>query len=159
MNRRIKMLTLALVIVLLISSMSVLLTSCNTPKYYASLEQAYADGKISRQDLMSIAYYFSRSHNEFEEDFVPTPKNPEDLDDKTKEKLVKIFVDKGGVHGEDLSNWEGRLDFVHYLGTYNNIIVCVIEYPAAFDDTRTIHIDDIILKSKCDWEIMAIELW
>ncbi len=159
MNRRIKMLTLALVIVLLISSMSVLLTSCNTPKYYASLEQAYAEGKISRQDLMSSAYYWPFSN--IGEDFVPTPKNPKELDEKTQEKIIDMFSNEEGLVGNDPAGvpYKNYIDKFFYLGTYDNIIICAIVIDTLAQDYDRIEIDGIAFRGPGGLRLIAIELW
>ncbi len=146
---------LALVIILLITSMSVLLTSCNTPKYYATLEQAYAEGKISRQDLMSIAYYHSKNHNEFDENFVPTPMNPKEIDEKTRDKIIKIFEER---ENKTIASFSLKRVF-EYLGTYNNLIVCAIRYFYVAQEMWETEIDGITLFSQGGTMFIAIELW
>ncbi len=159
MNRRFKLMVLVLVIVLLISSMSVLLTSCNTPKYYASLEQAYAEGKISRQDLMSSAYYWPFSN--IGEDFVPTPINPKELDEKTQEKIINMFLNEKGLVGNDPAGipYKNYIDDFLYLGTYDNIIICAIVIDTIAQDWDSIEIDGVEFRGPGGLRLIAIELW
>ncbi len=167
MNKRFKLVVLVLVIVLLISSMSVLLTSCNTPKYYASLEQAYAEGKISRQDLMSIVYYKHNGNYDFGEDFVPTPINPKELDEETQEKIINMFLNEEGLIGDTGVNhwtWRDRVGKFAYLGTYNGIIVCMIPVTWFLDGGffETIYIDEFEFTTRrtvYEYNYIAIELW
>ncbi len=161
MKNRLKILILAFVIILLITSMSVLLTSCNTPKYYATLEQAYADGKISRQDLLSIVYYWTSGTRDFGEDFVPTPKNPEELDSKTKEKIADAFLKEKGLIGyaEIGVKYKDLIHRIVYLGTYNELIVCVVDAHLPNHSTKhNFTIDGTKIDSYEDWYFIVIQL-
>ncbi len=135
MSRRLKLVVLVLVIVLLISSMSILLTSCNEGEQeskdygtFYTLQEAYDLGYIDMQDLKSIAFYVSGSYDgtseSLGEDFVPTPMNPEELSDKQWAELEEAYVEKLKTEFPDIPQSQlGLNNRFRYLGTYNNHIV------------------------------------
>ncbi len=136
MNKRFKLTVWVLVIVLLISSMSVLLTSCNEseqePKCYY-LSEAYELGLISYDELKSILYHYGARDNDFGEGFEPIPLNPSELSEELEEQIVKDY-EAFIARPQDQRKMEGWI--LQYLGTYKNGIVLLMG-----DSRTTIDID------------------
>ncbi len=126
MNKRFKLTVLVLVIVLLISSMSVLLTSCNEgeqePKCYY-LSEAYELGLISYDELKSILYHYGARDNDFGEGFEPIPLNPSELSEELEEQIIKDY-EAFIARPQDQEKMEGWI--LKYLGTYKNGIVLLM---------------------------------
>ena len=96
---------------------------CNGTGKIISLREAYDNGDLTEEDLLSIAYYNQRTRYNEElmgEDYSPKPKDSETLDEKTEKKIVKAL--KKYVKKE----YSEHITIVNYLGTYNNCII--IEY-------------------------------
>jgi len=75
----------------------------------ARLNIAYANHWFSQDDLRDIAYYHNESIGILDENYTPTPKNPEVLDTETRDK----------IHDARYSN-----DYydLKYYGTYNDCV-------------------------------------
>ncbi len=137
MSRRLKVVVLVLVIVLLISSMSVLLTSCNEgeqepkdllplPGEFYALQEAYNNGIIDKNALLNIAYYnnlafvdkgnFNWEDLGFPTDFEPTPLTP--LDEETIEYIVQTARHMQINAGNEPSDYE----IESFYGAYNGAI-------------------------------------
>ena len=96
---------------------------CNKKGELLNLREAYDNGDLTEEDLLSIAYYNQRTRYNEElmgEDYSPQPKDPETLDEKTEKKIVKAL--KKYVKKE----CSEHITILNYLGTYNNCII--IEY-------------------------------
>ena len=63
---------------------------CNEGTFYI-LEEAYEQNLISKEDLKNIAYYYNEL---VDNDFVPTPKDPEVLDECTEKIIKKMYLKK-----------------------------------------------------------------
>ncbi len=115
--------------------------ACNEPekegKFY-SLEKAYEDGLITREDLLNIAYYHGDAeHNpdELNDSFIP--KELGELDEQTS---LKIRTDLAELFNEMDSSTEkvyaDNFEITNYLGTYNGCVV--FYYEADFLDFDTV---------------------
>jgi len=96
---------------------------CNGTGKIISLREAYDNGDLTEEDLLSVAYYYQRTRFNEElmgEDYSPKPKDPETLDEKTEKKIVRAL--KKYVKKE----YSEHITILNYLGTYNNCII--IEY-------------------------------
>ena len=91
-----------------------------------SLSEAYENGYLTEEDLLSVAYYNQRTRYNEElmgEDYSPKPKNPETLNEKNEEKIVnalKEYVKK---------EYSEHITVVNYFGKYDDSII--IEYSDA----------------------------
>ena len=90
--------TLAMVMMVGCLAMSMLFGCSKKPNgEIYSLEEVYKWGLISREDLMSIAYYQNggRDRNEsiMNENYNPVPKNPEELNKTMESDIKQYFVD------------------------------------------------------------------
>ena len=90
------------------------------------LEEAYANGLITKDDLRAIAYYNNRIRDD--SDFVPEPKPSTSLRKKTAQKIKQAYFETVAD-----ANTEATVDDVHivYCGTYNG---CVIFYIIFISD-------------------------
>ena len=92
--------------------------SSNTGTFY-SLQEAYDNGWLTQEDLMSIAYYHNdgRVYNEdiMPEDYVPQTKMPEVLSDETQLKIISAIYNVEDAETVDITITE-------YYGTYGDCI-------------------------------------
>lgn len=107
-----------------------------------TLRQAYDNGWILRNDILSIAYYYdlfdippylhtpTRIYNKFGwremgEWYEPKPKTPEELDEQTLSDMKHSFLEYRNVNPDD---YDIEDKYVYYLGEYNGCIAGVIFY-------------------------------
>ena len=87
---------------------------------FYSLQSAYDNGLLTKDDLLSIAYYnnFSNWGNEeiMPEDFDPQPKNPEVLSETLDLKIRQAC-------GKNTQNTADDYYIYGYFGVYNNCVV------------------------------------
>ena len=82
-----------------------------------SIATAYEKGYLSQDDLLSVAYYNQGTQDNevlMGNNFMPKPQDPEALDAKTKNDILKALVDYTGG---------GYMIIELYLGTYNGCVV------------------------------------
>ena len=87
----------------------------NVGKLY-TLEEAYDLNLITKDDLKNIAYYFNKVESN---DFVPKPKNPESIDEKTERLIKKTYL--RDILKEPRLSTE-KVHIYEYYGTYNDCI-------------------------------------
>ena len=143
-------------------SLSLILLGCDNateavyeePEYeFYSLQELYHSGEISRQDLLTIAYYNNygtteKNEDKYPEDFVPTPKDPDSIEDSV---IKKIDTDYTAKAREKLT--ENREDFFFslrtYIGKYGDYIVFKTEEGMVGSDVADVevydYVDDITL--------------
>ena len=101
---------------------------------FYTLQEAYDQGLITLDDLKSIAYY--QNGGSEDESFVPIPKTPEVLSEKT-EKAIKETRAYDARNQSQLPHKDATPDKVnvkHYYGTYNNCVaVMITDMYAAYD--------------------------
>ena len=119
------------------------LAGCGPKTYgtFYTLQEAYDNGYLTREDLMSIAYYHhnGREYNEktMPEDYAPIPKEPPELGEeiswKIREAAAKELqqAETGAVPEAEA---EG-MSVEKYYGTYNGSVAVIIgqsyySYPA-----------------------------
>ena len=96
----------------------------NPPGEIYILEEAYENGWITREHLLSIAYYFGQKNNNEElldENYAPIPKNPKKLSEKTALKIrkTKLYnVRKAVRESAVLSDITIKNYFGYYEGYY-----------------------------------------
>ena len=119
------------------------ITGCNGTVYYSetvkgslyTFQQAYDMGYLTREDVMSIAYYYydGRKYNEgiMSEDYAPQPKIPEEINKNMAAEIKQAYLEQKAEFPE------GDKDLVHisyYYGTYNgNIAVSIHSSYVCFD--------------------------
>lgn len=86
------------------------------------LEEAYAEGLISKDDLRSIAYYYNGE--DAESDFVPPPKTPETLNENTISKIKQAYYDK--VSDGHSTATVDDVNIGGYYGAYNGCVIVII---------------------------------
>ena len=98
---------------------------------FYTLEEAYENDWLSQSDLLNIAFYYQGSENE---DFQPTPKDPEAL---SKEQILEIkktyLCDVLKISDGDVE----KINLYKYYGTYNGMIAVGV--------TDTYYLYDIIV--------------
>ena len=86
------------------------------------IEEAYANGLITNDDLRSIAYYYNGENATT--DFVPLPKNPETLSEQTIKKIQQTYYDKVFDGNSDAT--VDDVNIAGYYGTYNGYVIIEI---------------------------------
>ncbi|MBP5308348.1 MAG: hypothetical protein J6Z34_04340 [Clostridia bacterium] len=107
----------------------------NYEKKFYTLDEVYENGEITRQNLLSIIYYINggiieENKEQYPEDFVPTPKDPEELDENTERAIENAYNNQLKKENKKLYA-DVIIEEVRYYGTYNDYI-CVgirIEIP------------------------------
>ena len=99
-----------------------------TGSFY-TLQEAYDNGWLTQDDIMSIAYYrHGRTYNEeiMSEDYQPAPKTPEVLSEKTELK-IKSTAAKEYSEEYDIKYAEADgFTITEYCGTYGNCIAVMM---------------------------------
>ena len=94
---------------------------------FYSLKEVYESNEITRQDLLSIVYYiYGMISDEYPEDFVPTPKDPEELDDNIKRVIENAY--KNELKKQDEKQYSDAIVEAKYYGTYNDYICVGINF-------------------------------
>jgi TolA-binding protein len=109
------------------ATQNLILNNLETGVY--TLSDMYELGVISRNDLMSIAYYSNSNSSKNNEDiipkdFVPQSINPEELSDETKKKIKQSYCVADPIEGLTVDN----VIITQYYGTYNGFPVVVMHY-------------------------------
>ena len=95
-------------------------------KFY-SLQEAYDNGWLTREELLSIAYYYQGKYLNEElmpEDYLPITKNPEVLSEEIQLEIRQTFYEryvKGGTYTLD------DVEIQAYCGKYGEYIAVKIE--------------------------------
>ena len=105
---------------------------CNTPtgKFY-TLQEAYDNGFLTQEDLMSIAYFNNggREYNEdiMDENYVPAPMNPTALSAETDMAIRQSYWDK---YYKENTPTNRTIDDIGlgYYGTYNNCVAVKVYF-------------------------------
>ena len=97
----------------------------NAGEFYF-LEDAYDNGWLTQEDIMSIAYYHNRGrwYNEdiMPENYAPQPKMPEVLSDKTQLKIKSVSA-KALREFQNIKNAEADdIIITEYYGTYGDCV-------------------------------------
>ena len=108
------------------------LAGCGPKTYgtFYTLQEAYDNGYLTREDLMSIAYYKNggRRYNEsiMPENYAPIPKDPEELSESTSLRICSTAAaDWNAEYPDDDATAE---DFWidYYYGTYGNCVAVMM---------------------------------
>ena len=110
-------------------------------KFY-SLQEAYDNGWLTREELLSIAYYYyeekfprlgGRYGNEeiMDENYTPLPKTPETLDEEMDLEIRKAYV-KGNIYRVD------TVEIEVYCGTYGECIAVFMHGEGGYPDAEDI---------------------
>ncbi len=121
---------------------------------FYTVAEAYWLGYITREDLMSIAYYHNcgRSGNEevMGEDYKPLPKTPEKLSVETEVAVKQSYfdghlIDKDLDYLEKLLGKKLEINVNEYDGTYNGCVAVMMSdnYSGFLTIVQTIEIDGI----------------
>jgi len=96
-----------------------------TENRFYTLSEIYESGEISRQELLSIIYYRNDgipdfNEEQYPEDFVPTPKDPEELDESIVQEIANAYTEQ--LLKEDAELYAGVEVILRYYGTYRDYI-------------------------------------
>ena len=95
---------------------------------FYTVTEAYENGWLTREEVMSIAYYHNggNRYNEdiMDENYTPLPKTPKVLSKKTENSIKQTHLNRH-YQGEDYAELSGvRIDM--YYGTYNGCVAVFI---------------------------------
>lgn len=117
-----------------------------------TLQDAYFNGYIDRDDLINAAYYCNggRSGNEdvIPEDYTPEPKDPDILDEDLEQVILKDWLLRNSYYSVDDVLPFSAIEI--YCGKYNDcMIVKVLYEPPIFIDDEKIGCENecIVLSS------------
>ncbi len=110
---------------------------------FYSLKEAYDSGYLTREDIMSIAYYHNGgiqcNEDIMGEDYAPIPKVPSELSEETSKKIRST-----AAHGYN-KQFSGRnaaaddFSIVEYCGTYGDcVVVMMTDIYSAYTDAEEI---------------------
>lgn len=125
---------------------------------FYTVTEAYEKGYLTREQVMSIAYYHNggRSHNEeiMSEDYQPLLKTPEKLSEVTDKAIRKNYLEIYLTQEEEATLSDVKLE--EYNGTYNDCVAVMIEatYIGYPQSTHTEKIDGINIYYKDGNEIL-----
>ena len=106
------------------------------PGFY-NLYEAYTNGWLTKDDLMSIAYYHNgRRGNEgiMPENYTPKPKTPEVLSDEMHLAIRQTFWDERFIESNPYNITVNDILIMEYYGCYNRCVAVMIEWD---DDTHS----------------------
>lgn len=119
---------------------TVLVAGCTPEQQYAvgsfySLEEAYENGWLTRDDILSIAYYYNQGTEGNEElmgeSYAPEPMVPETLDEERVNQIKRTYLN------EVIAMPEGTFEHViirAYYGTYHeNIVIHITDDYHGYD--------------------------
>ena len=121
---------------------AVLVAGCTPEQQYAasvgnfySLEEAYENGWLTQEDILSIAYYYNQGTDGNEElmgeNYVPNPIVPETLDEERVYQIKRTYLN------EVIAMPEGSFEHVFiraYYGTYHeNIVIHITDDYHGYD--------------------------
>ena len=102
--------------------------SSNAPGVFYSLESAYEEGWLTKEDLLSIAYYnqgTNYNEDKMTEDYQPIPKYPEILSAETEWKIKETRAIYRRNHAQNPRPEASAEDveIIKYYGTYHGMTV------------------------------------
>ncbi len=98
---------------------------------FYTLQEAYNAGYLTKEEIMSIAYYHNggRVYNEeiMSEDYKPITKTPQELSEKTVNKIKENAAHEyNSEHDPKIKATADGFTIDQYYGTYGNSIVVII---------------------------------
>ena len=121
---------------------------------FYELKEVYEQGLISREQLLSVAYYGAKLDNEglFDENYTPLSKTPEELSEKTVRKIKETTWYDYLEHLDEESR-ELELKYfeekdktfqIDYYGTYNGYVVMCRKFGCGLMMIVELEIDGIM---------------
>lgn len=99
---------------------------------FYTLEEAYEVGWLTRDDLMSIAYYHNggKQYNEsiMGEDYTPKPKEPQELSESTSLEIrnTAAYDYRNDKYIDAPKAVAGDFKIIEYCGTYNTCVAIMM---------------------------------
>lgn len=94
---------------------------------FYTLKYAFDNGWLSIRDLRSIAFH--KTGDAQKEGFVPTPKDPEELDPETELAIKTDYAKILKEHDEGSENIADTITISSYYGIYDGLIAIIIDCP------------------------------
>lgn len=116
---------------------------------FYSLQEASDNGLLTRDDLLSIAYYNQNgtwgNEEVMGESFEPQPKAPAELDSATERALCRCYWEQNKTLFESEGITDKQMGVRAYLGTYNGYIVLIMGRGDVYEEAfRRYTIDGIL---------------
>ena len=98
---------------------------------FYTLQKAYDEGYLTKEEIMSIAYYHNggRVYNEeiMSEEYTPIPKTPQELSEETVNKIKEnAAYEYNSEHNHETKATADGFTINQYYGTYGSCIVVII---------------------------------
>ena len=110
---------------------------------FYTLQEAYDAGYLTKEEIMSIAYYHNggRVYNEdiMSEDYTPIPKVPQALSENVSYKIRETVASE--LRRSNIKNAKADgVNIIHYYGTYDGA-VAVIATHSYLGDSPAVAVD------------------
>ena len=99
---------------------------------FYTVSEAYENGFLTREQVMSIAYYYHEGYDSTQcdekiisEDFTPFPKSPETLNKKTDKAIKTSFYNSAYWAQYENKRTFDDIGYVYY-GTYGNAVAVIV---------------------------------
>ena len=159
--KKLKKSTLTTIILILFTIiMSLSFTACDYSIYnidyeLIELREAYYQGKLSDEDMLSIAYYSnfdSREYNEnvISEDFIPKPKA--ELSEEVKDLIRKSIANYLSDKSKKIIKYD-NIRLGGYYGEYNGYTVICRVYESLIDDIMHVQLGGVKVSYAYEEEI------
>lgn len=128
-------------------------------KFY-TLQEACEQGFLTEEDVKAIAFYHGgreANADKFEEDYVPIPKNPEQIPAKIQNDIKSDYIYY--FLKESKNAKESMIKIEEYYGSYNGYYVAVIGHNVPGTNHHTGIMTKEIMGYKFTYDWKGIEVW
>lgn len=128
-------------------------------KFY-TLQEACEQGLLAEEDVKAIAFYHGgreANADKFEEDYVPTPKNPEQIPAKIQNDIKSDYIYY--FLKESKNAKESMIKIEEYYGSYNGYYVAVISHNVPGTNHHTGIMTKEIMGYNFTYDWKGIDVW
>ena len=110
---------------------------------FYTLQKAYDEGYLTKEEIMSIAYYHNggRVYNEeiMSEEYTPIPKTPQELSEETVNKIKEnAAYEYNSEHNHETKATADGFTIVHYYGTYDGAVAVIVTHSYLGDSPAVV---------------------
>lgn len=108
---------------------------------FYTLQKAYDEGYLTKEEIMSIAYYHNggRVYNEeiMSEKYTPIPKVPKELSENVSYKIRETVASE--LRRSNIKNAKADgVNIVHYYGTYDGAVAVIVTHSYLGDSPAVV---------------------
>lgn len=136
------------------------LSGCKKKQTFFTLQEACNQGFLTAEDVKAIAFYHGgreANADKFEEDYVPTPKKPEQIPAKIQNNIKSDYIRCFLKNAKNAN--KSMITIEEYYGSYNGYYIVVINHsvPGYGHHTGILTVEIMGYKFTYDWK--GIEVW